>query len=157
MRCRSRVSDTTDPVEQGNTITYRINWNSIGFGGAPNAQLTATVPGNTTFVSASGGVTPVGGVLTWNLGNQRPGAEGTAWFTVTANSGPLATASATISDASGETRSASEITTIQVPLAVGLAEFSAAQSGSSSVLLLGVVAMVMLALAAGFAWQKRTA
>ena len=151
------LSDTTDPVEQGNTITYRINWNSIGFGGAPNAQLTATVPGNTTFVSASGGVTPVGGVLTWNLGNQRPGAEGTAWFTVTANSGPLATASATISDASGETRSASEITTIQVPLAVGLAEFSAAQSGSSSVLLLGVIAMVMLALAAGFAWQKRTA
>ncbi|MFZ2358940.1 MAG: S8 family serine peptidase [Anaerolineae bacterium] len=151
------ISDTTDPVEQGNTITYMIHWNSIGFGGAPNAQLTATVPGNTSFVSASGGVTPAGGVLTWNLGNQRPGAEGTAWFTVTANSGTQATASATISDSSGESRSASETTAIQTPLAVGLADFSAAQGGSSSVLLLGVIAMALLALATGFAWQKRTA
>lgn len=150
------VSDTMDPVQQGDTITYMVNWNSIGFGGAPNAQLTATVPGNTTFVSASGGVTPVGGVLTWNLGNQRPGATGTAWFTVTANSGPLATASATISDASGQTRSASEITTIQVPLAVGLASFDAAQPVTNPVSLAGMLALVLLALSAGVVWQKRT-
>jgi hypothetical protein len=150
------VADDMDPVEQGDTITYKIQWNSIGFGGAPQLQLTATAPANTTFVAASGGVTPVGGVLTWELGNQRPGAEGTAWLTVTATGGPLATASATVSDASGQSRSASEITTIQVPLAVGLAEFSASQ-GSSSTLLLGVVAMAVLALVAGFAWQKRTA
>ncbi|HSN76840.1 MAG TPA: hypothetical protein VL334_17345, partial [Anaerolineae bacterium] len=82
---------------------------------------------------------------------------GTAWFTVTASSGPLATASATVSDASGQTRSATEITTVQVPLAVGLAEFNAGQGSASSVMLLGVVAMAALALAAGFAWQKRTA
>jgi subtilisin family serine protease len=151
------LSDDMDPVQQGDTYTYKINWNSIGFGGAPNAQLTATVPGNTIFVAASGGVTPVGGVLTWNLGNQRPGAQGTAWFTVLASSGPLATASAMISDASGQSRTALEITTIQVPLAVGLAEFSAGQSGSSSLLLLGVIGMALLALAAGFAWQKRMA
>jgi subtilisin family serine protease len=151
------ISDDVDPVQQGDAYTYRINWNSIGFGGAPNVQLAATVPGNTTFVAAAGGVTPVGGVLTWNLGNQRPGTQGTAWFTVIASSGPLATASATVSDASGETRSASETTTIQVPLAVGLAEFSAGQAGSSSLLLFGVIAIALLALASGFAWQKRTA
>jgi uncharacterized repeat protein (TIGR01451 family) len=70
------VSDTTDPVAQGDTITYVLNWNNIGFGGAPNAQVTATVPGNTTFVAASGGVTPVGGTLTWNEGNLRPRRRG---------------------------------------------------------------------------------
>jgi hypothetical protein len=44
-----------------------------------------------------------------------------------------------------------------VPLAVGLAEFSAGQAGSSSLLLFGVIAIALLALASGFAWQKRTA
>jgi uncharacterized repeat protein (TIGR01451 family) len=151
------VSDTTDPVAQGDTITYVLNWNNIGFGGAPNAQVTATVPGNTTFVAASGGVTPVGGTLTWNEGNLRPGAVGSAWFTVTADSGMTATTSATISDASGESRSASEQTTIQAPLAVGLADFNAAQPSSNGPLLLGVVAMALLALAVGLAWQKRAA
>ena len=33
---------------------------------APGATLTATIPPNTTFVSADGGITPVAGVLTWN-------------------------------------------------------------------------------------------
>ena len=95
-------------------------------------------------------------MLTWKLGNQRPGAR--------AQPGSPSPPTAArwrrlglISDSNGESRSASEITTIQVPLAVGLAEFSAAQDGSSSVLLLGVIAMALLALAAGFAWQKRTA
>ncbi len=150
------VSDTVDPVQVGDSITYIIDWNSIGFGGSPNVQLTATVPGNTTFVAASDGVTPVGNLLTWNLGNQRPGAQGSAWFTVTANSGPLATATATIADSSGESANAAESTTIWVPTAVGLAELNASQTGTAqSTLLLGVVAMALTALAAGYAWRRR--
>lgn len=150
------VSDDVDPVNLGDTITYKIHWNSIGFGGAPQATLTALVPGNTTFVSASGGITPSGGMLTWSLGSQRPGAEGSAWFTVTANSGSLATTSATISDTSGETRTASETTTVAVPLAVGLADFNATQAETTTLPVVAVIAMAMLALSAGFAWQKRT-
>jgi hypothetical protein len=150
------ISDDSDPVEQGDMITYKIHWNAIGFGGAPQAMLTASVPGNTSFVAASGGVTPSGGVLTWNLGNQRPGAEGSAWFTVIANSGPTATASAAISDTSGETGTASQTTTVTVPLAVGLADFSAARAGATGLPFVGVFAVALLALGAGLAWQKRS-
>ncbi len=106
------VVDDQDPVNTGDTITYKIHWNSIGFGAMPNGTLTATVPPNTTFVSASGGIVPSGGTLTWNLGNQRPRAEGDAWFKVMANSGPTATTTATVSDTSGQTRQANQTTTI---------------------------------------------
>ena len=140
------VSDDTDPVNVGQAITYKIHWNAIGFGGVPQATLTAAIPGNTTFVAASGGVTPSGGVLTWNLGGQRPGSEGSAWFTVTANSAPLATTSATISDTSGESRTASETTTVTSPLAVGLAEFNAGQAEATTLPLVSVIAMALLGL-----------
>ncbi len=106
------VSDDSDPVNTGEVITYKLHWNAVGFGGVPNATLTATVPPNTTFVSASGGIVPAGGVLTWNLGNLRPRAEGGAWFKVLANSGPTATTTATLSDTSGQTRQATQATTI---------------------------------------------
>ncbi len=152
------VSDNVDPVQVGDSYTYVVDWSSIGFGGSPNVQVTATVPGNTTFVAASGGVTPVGNLLTWNLGSQRPGAQGSVWFTVTANSGPLATATATISDGSGQSADGNETTTILTPTAVGLAELNAGQGGSAqSALLVGVVAMMLVALAAGYAWQRRAA
>lgn len=97
-------------------------------GGTPDVQLTATVPSNTRFVAASGGITPVNGVLTWNLGNQRPGTKNDdAWFTVKADSGPLATTTATISDSSGQNASNQETTTIYIPQAVTLAGFDAQQ------------------------------
>lgn len=38
------------PVNTNETITYNIHWNNIGFGAAPGATLTATIPPNTTFV-----------------------------------------------------------------------------------------------------------
>jgi hypothetical protein len=63
---------------------------------------------------------------------------------------------ATILDGTGETRTATETTTIEVPLAVGLADFNATQAGSTTPSLVAVIAVAMLALCAGFAWQKRT-
>ncbi len=112
------LSDDADPVPPGATVSYNIRWSLTGFGGSPQTALTALVPANATFVSASGGVTPVGNVLTWNLGNQRPKARGTAWFTVTAGNGPLLTTSATISDAASETRNADQTTTVVIVDAV---------------------------------------
>ncbi|MFZ2520115.1 MAG: hypothetical protein WA089_15570, partial [Anaerolineae bacterium] len=56
-----------------------------------------------TFVAASGGVQPQGGVLTWSLGNLRPRASGQAWFTVRPH-GAQALTTATISDQSGQAR-----------------------------------------------------
>ena len=106
------IADDLDPVAAGGSVTYRLHWNMTGFGGARQALLTAIVPANTTFVSASGGIVPVAGVLTWNLGDLRPKAQGSASFTVTANAGPVLDTSATISDAGGETRSAAHRTTV---------------------------------------------
>lgn len=153
------IADDMDPVPQGNTYTYRINWNVLGFGGAPDAQLTATVPGNTSFIAASGGITPVSGVLTWNLGSQRPGMQdGSAWFTVKANSGPLATTTATISDGSGKSASNQETTTIEAPSAVGLAGLDASQDGAMrNGLLLGAAIAALATLGVGFARRRRSA
>jgi len=106
------IADDSDPVTVGATVTYQIRWNMTGFGGAPQATLSALVPANASFVAASGGVTPSAGVLNWNLGNLRPKAQGTAWFTVTASSGPTLTTSASIQDNSGESRNASTTTTV---------------------------------------------
>ncbi len=106
------IADDSDPVSTGATVTYQLRWNLTGFGGAPSATLSAQIPAGSSFVSASGGITPVAGALTWNLGNLRPKAQGTAWFTVTANSGPSLTATASIQDSAGESRAASASTSV---------------------------------------------
>jgi hypothetical protein len=143
------VSDDADPVNTGQVITYKIHWNAVGFGGVPNGTLTATVPGNTTFVSASGGIVPAGGVLTWNLGNQRPRAEGSAWFKVLANSGPTATTTATLSDTSGQARQATQGTTIVgQPTAVTISSINSLPAASvwaplTSLLLLAGVGVLL--------------
>lgn len=105
------VSDQTDPVPTGAPLRYALKWNLTGFGGAPAAQLAATIPANMSFVSASGGVTPVGNTVTWDLGSLRPRASGTVYLTLTPVSGSNATINAQIVDAANELRSASETTT----------------------------------------------
>ncbi len=71
-----------DPVPAGDQVTYTFNW-SVG-GSAPAVALTLSdpVPTDTTFVSASDGGTEAGGVVTWNLGDQNPGASGSVTMIV---------------------------------------------------------------------------
>jgi subtilisin family serine protease len=109
------LADNADPVVVGETVSYRLDWNLVGFGGAPQASLTATIPANSTFIDASGGVVPVAGVLTWSLGNQRPQAQGSAWFRVTADSLTTLSATATITDAGNESRNAVQTTVVTGP------------------------------------------
>ena len=92
--CDHALTITVSDERTGQTSARRSPTRSTGTPSASAAaagRATAAIPGNTTFVAASGGITPAGGVLTWNLGSQRPMSQGSAWFTVTANSGPLAT------------------------------------------------------------------
>ncbi len=103
--CDHAFTLTAAPHAQANLATFDLHWNEVGFGGAPSAVLTATVPVNSIFAAASGGVTPVDGVLTWNLGNLRPRVSGQAWFSVRPN-GALVTTTARIGDASGQQRTA---------------------------------------------------
>lgn len=146
------IADDKDPVNTNETITYNIHWNNIGFGAAPGATLTATIPPNTTFVSADGGITPVAGVLTWNLGNLRPKSEGAAWFKVQSVVGPTASTTATLTDTSGQSRAATETTTIRQPTAVQL---GALTTGSPAVQWPLVAGGLLLLLAAGAASLRR--
>jgi subtilisin family serine protease len=109
------LADNADPVAAGDTVTYRLDWNLVGFGGSPQASLSATIPANSTFVDASGGIVPVAGVLTWPLGDQRPQAQGGEWFRVTADSQTTLSTTATISDSGNEVRNASQTTTVSGP------------------------------------------
>ena len=51
--------------QAGSNITYTIVVTNLGVSAAANVVVTDTLPVGVTFVSASGGVTPVGGVVTW--------------------------------------------------------------------------------------------
>jgi subtilisin family serine protease len=103
--CDHAFTLTASPTVAANTATYHLHWNELGFGGAPSAVLTATVPLGSVFVAASGGILPQNGVLTWNLGNLRPRASGQAWFSVRPQGANAAT-TARLSDASGQQRTA---------------------------------------------------
>lgn len=109
------VSDDADPVPAGSTVTYRIHWNAVGYGGSTSAMVTADIPAGATFVDSSGGVVPVNGTISWPQGNLRPGAEGELWFRVIANSPSTLNINATIGDIDGEQRTATESTTVGAP------------------------------------------
>jgi uncharacterized repeat protein (TIGR01451 family) len=70
-------------VASGQNVTYTLTVTNNGTAGATNVTLTDTLPAGVKFVSASGGVTPVNGVLTFNLGNLAVGASAGVTFVVT--------------------------------------------------------------------------
>jgi uncharacterized repeat protein (TIGR01451 family) len=64
------VTDTQPfSVDLGSTLSYQVFVNNVGTADATGVTLTVPVPSGTTFVSATGGVTPVQGVLTYTIGN----------------------------------------------------------------------------------------
>jgi uncharacterized repeat protein (TIGR01451 family) len=82
-------TDAPDPVTAGNNITYTLSYANTGTATATSTAITDTVPANTSFVSATGGGTVAGGVVTWNLGSVGAGASGTVQLVVQVAS-PLA-------------------------------------------------------------------
>jgi uncharacterized repeat protein (TIGR01451 family) len=57
----------------GRDLTYTLTVKNAGPGPATGVILTQTLPPGTTFVSATGGVSPVNGELTFQLGSLAPG------------------------------------------------------------------------------------
>jgi uncharacterized repeat protein (TIGR01451 family) len=72
-------------VRSGDLLTYTLTYTVTGEEVAPNVVVTTSVPLSTTFVSATGGVTPADEVLTWTLGNLTPPASGQVSLTVQAD------------------------------------------------------------------------
>src|SRR3989449_63578 len=75
-------SDAPDPVNAGSNITYTLSYSNTGNANASGVVITDTVPGNTSFVSATGGGTLSGGVVTWNIGILAAGTTLTRTLTV---------------------------------------------------------------------------
>jgi uncharacterized repeat protein (TIGR01451 family) len=67
-------TDTPDPVQSGNNITYTITVTNSGPSDAQSLSLSDTVPANTTFVSATA---PAG----WSATTPAVGGTGTVTFT----------------------------------------------------------------------------
>ena len=67
------ATGSPDPVNSGGNITYTLTYSNTGNMNATGTLLTDTLPNNTTFVSATGGGTPSGGTVTWNLGTLNAG------------------------------------------------------------------------------------
>jgi virginiamycin B lyase len=61
-------------VTLGTNVTYTVTVTNNGTVAGTGVTLTDTLPAGVTFVSANDGVTPVAGVLTFNLGNLGAGA-----------------------------------------------------------------------------------
>jgi len=80
-------SDAPDPVLAGSNITYTLAYSNTGTAGATGVVITDTVPVNTTFVSATGGGTLGGGVVTWTIGAVNAGASSTVQMVVTVGAG----------------------------------------------------------------------
>lgn len=63
-------------VYPGQNLTYTITYGNDGGVDATNAVVTDTVPAGTHFVSATGGGTEAGRVVTWNVGDLTAGTTG---------------------------------------------------------------------------------
>ena len=62
-------SATPNPAAAGGNLTFTLTVANAGPDPATGVHLVVTPPAGATFVSATGGVMPVGGTLTFNLGS----------------------------------------------------------------------------------------
>ena len=92
------MSGTPTHVDAGSNLTYTIVASNGGPSTDPDAVVTDTLPANVTFVSATGGATPSGGVLTLPLGSLAPHATSTLTIIVTPTAAAAGSGSATITN-----------------------------------------------------------
>jgi uncharacterized repeat protein (TIGR01451 family) len=88
---------TPEPVLAGQNLTYTATVTNIGPSPATNVMLTAPIPTDATFVSATGTYTLAAGVLTFQLGGIASGSSGQVTYTVTPAGSELLSATATAS------------------------------------------------------------
>ena len=104
------------PVNQNSNLTYTIVVTNSGPGSAANTTVTDTLPAGVTFVSATGGVTPVNNILTFSLGTLATGTPTRLTIVVQPNSTGMITDTASVSsptpDPDPSNNSASVTTTV---------------------------------------------
>ncbi len=96
-------SDSPDPVDALGTLTYTVTVTNNGPSDASGVTVSDTLPGGTTFVSASAGCVHNAGVVSCNIGNLANGAGAQVTITVTAPAeGGTITNSATVTGDQGD-------------------------------------------------------
>ena len=95
-----QISGAPTSVAAGADVNFLVNYSNTGNEVATNTNLTASLPPNTTFVSASSGFSYNAslGEISWNLGTLGAGATGSVQFLVTVVD-PLANGTTTSSTA----------------------------------------------------------
>lgn len=126
-------SDSPDPVNVGNNLTYTITVTNNGPNNATGVTVTDTLPSTVTFVSASSGCTHSSGTVTCTIGNLAASANTSVTITVTPQAGAVPSITNSVSvtgnefDPNGTNNSANESTTVNPT-----ANISVTKSGSSS-------------------------
>ena len=125
-------TDLSDPVTAGTDLTYQIDVSNAGPADATGVQVSDPVPAGTTFLSATGGGTESGGVVTWNPGTIANGGSATVLVTVhvdpsrTADLSNTATVSASTTDPTPADDQATETTTVATSADLSIAKSTAA-------------------------------
>jgi len=87
-------------VDAGGQLVYTLHYDNAGRGDATNVVLKDTLPGEVSFVSATGSHSESGNIVSWNLGTVKAGARGSVTLTVDVDSlianGTILTNSGTI-------------------------------------------------------------
>lgn len=91
------VTPSASCFNLGQNVTYTLSYVNANPAAVTGAQITFTLPANVTFVSASGGVTPAGNVVTWPIGTIPSAGNGNVTVTLTVNSGAMVNTMSTIS------------------------------------------------------------
>ncbi len=95
------LATAQDPVPAGGQQTFTVTWANLGNQDTTNAVVTATIPANTTFASATGNGGLNGNLVAWPAIALPAGASGSATFTVDVASplpnGTMLTSTASIS------------------------------------------------------------
>ncbi|MCP3969526.1 MAG: DUF11 domain-containing protein, partial [Rhodobacteraceae bacterium] len=81
------VDPLSDPAAPGGTLVYELTYGNNGGNGATSTELRLPLPAGTTFVSATGGGTPAGNEVVWNLGSLAANGGGRQRVTVQVGAG----------------------------------------------------------------------
>ena len=112
------VAGPTGPVTVGSPSMFTVTVSNTGTGAAMGVSVVVPVPPTTAFGSATGGVMPSGGNLTFPVGDLAPGASTTLTISLTPTVAGVVTLAATASSPDATTTTSSATATATAPVLV---------------------------------------
>ena len=84
-----KITKSVSPTQAkpGENVTYTIDYSNAGTDTADNVTLIDQFPAELDFVSATGGISPVGSFLSWSLGSIPTGTKGSITVRATVKAG----------------------------------------------------------------------